>query len=166
MEFRESFASKYLISICTISQNIKMPLLCYIILTMASQWPTKFQVQGQCFKVKQNNQSRKSQKLFIFRASNPSITSHSQCQSKFPKNDCESFARRTLTTPKIRTFTTPKFGHFPPPKKNFCQEDNCHPHFFFFFWRIFLGFFDLQLMKDIKDGKEEVLEEVVMEHIK
>ena len=85
MEFRESFASKYLISTCTISQNIKMPLLCYIILTMASQWPTKFQVQGQCLKVKQNNQSRKSQKLFIFRASNPSITSHSQCQSKFPK---------------------------------------------------------------------------------
>ena len=85
MELRESFASKYLISICTISQNIKMPLLCYIILTMASQWPTKFQVQGQCFKVKQNNQSRKSQKLFIFGASNLWITSHSQCQSKFPK---------------------------------------------------------------------------------
>ena len=77
------------------------------------------------------------------------------------------FARRTFTTPKIRTFTTPKFGHFPPPKKNICQEDNCHPQFFFFFfWRIFLGFFDLQLMEDIKDGKEEVLDEVVMEHIK
>ena len=30
--------------------------------------------------------------------------------------DCESFARRTFTTPKIRTFTTPKFGHLPPPK--------------------------------------------------
>ena len=72
--------------------------------------------------------------------------------------DCESFARRT--------FTTPKFGHFPPPKKNICQEDNCHPQFFFFFWRTFLGFFDLQLMEDIKDGKEEVLDEVVMEHIK
>jgi len=43
----------------------------------------------------------------------------------------------------------------------------CHPQsFFFFFWRIFLGFFDLQLMEDIKDGKEEVLDEVVMEHIK
>ena len=82
--------------------------------------------------------------------------------------DCESFARRTLTTPKIRTFTTPKFGHFPPPKKNICQEDNCHPHFFVFFWRTLLGFFDLQLivMEDIKDGKEEVLDEVVMEHIK
>ena len=81
--------------------------------------------------------------------------------------DCESFARRTFTTPKIRTFTTPKFGHFPPPKKNICQEDNCHPQFFFFFfWRTFLGFFDLQLMEDIKDGKEEVLDEVVMEHIK
>ena len=76
------------------------------------------------------------------------------------------FARRTFTTPKMRTFTTPKFGHFPPPKKNICQEDNCHPQFFFFFWRIFLGLFDLQLMKDIKDGKEEVLDEVVMEHIK
>ena len=81
--------------------------------------------------------------------------------------DCESFARRTFTTPKIRTFTTPKFGHFPPPKKNICQGDNCHPQFFvFFFWRTFLGFFDLQLMEDIKDGKEEVLDEVVMEHIK
>ena len=45
--------------------------------------------------------------------------------------DCESFARRTFTTPKIRIFTTPKFGHFPPPKKNICQEDNCHPQFFF-----------------------------------
>ena len=83
------------------------------------------------------------------------------------QDDCESFARRTFTTPKIRTFTTPKFGHFPPPKKNICQEDNCHPQFFFFFfWRTFLGFFDLQLMEDIKDGKEEVLDEVVMEHIK
>ena len=38
--------------------------------------------------------------------------------------------------------------------------------FFFFFWRTFLGFFDLQLMEDIKDWKEEVLDEVVMEHIK
>ena len=55
------------------------------------------------------------------------------------------FARRTFTTPKIWTFPTPKFGHFPPPKKNICQEDNCHPQFFFFcFWRTFLGFFDLQ----------------------
>ena len=42
----------------------------------------------------------------------------------------------------------PKFGHFPPPnldiyhpqKPNICQEDNCHPQFFFFFWRTFLGF--------------------------
>ena len=38
--------------------------------------------------------------------------------------------------------------------------------FLLFFWRIFLGFFDLQLMEDIKDGKEEVLDEVVMVHIK
>ena len=56
--------------------------------------------------------------------------------------------RRTFTTPKIRTFAT------------------AIPNFFFFFWRTFLGFFDLQLMEDIKDGKEEVLDKVVMEHIK
>ena len=56
-------------------------------------------------------------------------------------NDCESFARRTFSTPKIRTFTTPKFGHFPPQKKNICQEDNCHPHFFSsFFGGLFLAF--------------------------
>ena len=61
-----------------------------------------------------------------------------------------SFARRTFTTPK---------------KPYICQEDNCHPQFFFFFfWRIFFGFFDLQLMEDIKDGKEEVLDEVVNDH--
>ena len=81
--------------------------------------------------------------------------------------DCESFARRTFTTPKIRTFTTPKFGHFPPPKKKHLPGGQLPPPiFFFFFWHIFLGFFDLQLMEDIKDGKEEVLDEVVMEHIK
>ena len=61
--------------------------------------------------------------------------------------------------PQVRTFPTPKKKHLPggqlPP-----------PIFFFFFWRTFLGFFDLQLMEDIKDGKEEVLDEVVMEHIK
>ena len=56
----------------------------------------------------------------------------------------------------------PKFGHLPPP-----NSDISHPQFFFFFfWRTFLGFFDLQLMEDIKDGKEEVLDEVLMEHIK
>ena len=81
--------------------------------------------------------------------------------------DCESFARRTFTNPKIRTFTTPKFGHFPPPQKKHLPGGQLPPpFFFFFFWRTFLGFFDLQLMEDIKDGKEEVLDEVVMEHIK
>ena len=54
--------------------------------------------------------------------------------------------------PQIRTFPTPQKKHLPggqlPP-----------PIFFFFFWRTFLGFFDLQLMEDIKDGKEEVLDE-------
>ena len=82
-------------------------------------------------------------------------------------NGVRLFARRTFTTPKIRTFITSKFGHFPPPKKTFARRTTATPHFFFFFfWRIFLGFFDLQLMEDIKDGKEEVLDEVVMEHIK
>ena len=77
------------------------------------------------------------------------------------------FARRTFTTPKIRTFATPKFGHFPPPKTKHLPGGQLPPPiFFFFFWRTFLGFFDLQLMEDIKDGKEEVLDEVVMEHIK
>ena len=68
----------------------------------------------------------------------------------------------------------PKFGHLPPPnsdiyhppKKIFARRTTATPNFFFFFWRIFLGFFDLQLMEDIKDGEEEVLDEVVIEHIK
>ena len=77
------------------------------------------------------------------------------------------FARRTFTTPKIRTFTTPKLGHFPPPQKKHLPGGQLPPPIFFsVFWRTFLGFFDLQLMEDIKDGKEEVLDEVVMEHIK
>ena len=63
--------------------------------------------------------------------------------------------------------TTTKFGHFPPPQKKHLPGGQLPPpFFFFFFWRTFLGFFDLQLMEDIKDGKEEVLDEVVMEHIK
>ena len=77
--------------------------------------------------------------------------------------DCESFARRTFTTPEIRTFSTPKFGHFPPPKKTFARRTTATPNFFLLF---LAHFFDLQLMEDIKDGKEEVLDEVVMEHIK
>ena len=81
-------------------------------------------------------------------------------------DDCESFARRTFTTPKIRTFTTPKFGHFPPPKKNICQEDNCHPQFFSSFFGALLLAFSTYSKEDNKDGKEEVLDEVVMEHIK
>ena len=85
----------------------------------------------------------------------------------FRNNGVRLFARRTFTTPKIRTFTTPKSGHFPPPKKNICQGDNCHPQFFFFFfWHTYFGFFDLQLMEDIKDGKDEVLDEVFIKHIK
>ena len=59
----------------------------------------------------------------------------------------------------------PKFGYLPPPnsdishppKKTFARRTTATPNF---------GFFDLQLMEDVKDGKEEVLDEVVMEHIK
>ena len=62
--------------------------------------------------------------------------------------------------PQIRTFPTPQ-------KKQFARRTTAtHNFFLLFFWRIFLGLFDLQLMEDIKDGKEEVLDEVVMEHIK
>ena len=64
-----------------------------------------------------------------------------------------------ISHPQIRTFTTPKHC-------TFARRTTATPNFFLFFWRIFLGFFDLQLMEDIKDGKEEVLDEVVMEHIK
>ena len=45
--------------------------------------------------------------------------------------DCESFARRTFTTPKIRTITTPKFGHFPPPQKKHLPGGQLPPPFFF-----------------------------------
>ena len=62
--------------------------------------------------------------------------------------------------PQIRTFTTPK-------NRTFARRTTATPNFSLsFFWRIFLGLFDLQLMEDIKDGKEEVLDEVVMGHIK
>ena len=81
--------------------------------------------------------------------------------------DCESFARRTFTTPKIWIVPNPKFGHLPPQKTVHLPGGQLPPPiFFFFFWRTFLAFLDLQLMEDIKDGKEEVLDEVVMEHIK
>ena len=73
--------------------------------------------------------------------------------------DCVSFARRTFTNPKIRTFATPKLRHLLPLKTIHLPGGQLPPPIFFlFFWRIFLGFFDLQLMEDIKDGKEEVLD--------
>ena len=58
-----------------------------------------------------------------------------------PEIDCESFARRTFTTPKIRTFTTPKFT-FPTPKKNHLPGGQLPPPFFFFFFfgALFLAF--------------------------
>ena len=68
------------------------------------------------------------------------------------------FARRTFTTPKIRTFTTPKFGHFPPPKKNICQEDNCHPQFFFsFFGAFFLAFSTYSSWRTSRMGRRRCL---------
>ena len=71
--------------------------------------------------------------------------------------DCESFARRTFTTPKIRTFTTPKFGHFPPPQKNICQEDNCHPQFFSFFGALFLAFSTYSSWRTSRMGRRRCL---------
>ena len=62
-------------------------------------------------------------------------------------------------------------GHLPPPnsdishppKKTFARRTTATPNFFSFFGLFFLAY--LQLMEDIKDGKEEVLDEVVMEQI-
>ena len=68
-----------------------------------------------------------------------------------------------LPTPKFRHLPPPNSDIFHPPKKKPFARRQLPPPFFFFFWYTFLGFFDLE---DIKDGKEEVLDEVVMEHIK
>ena len=57
--------------------------------------------------------------------------------------------------PLIRTFTTPK-------NRTFARRTTATPNCFFFF----SGSFFLQLMEDIKDEKEEVLDGVVIEHIK
>ena len=77
------------------------------------------------------------------------------------------FARRTFTTPKIRTFTTPKFGHFPPPKKKHLPGGQLPPPIFFLlFLAHFSWLFRLTAHGGHQDGKEEVLDEVVMEHIK
>jgi len=37
----------------------------------------------------------------------------------------------------------PQIRTFPTPKKNICQEDNCHPQFFFFFLAHFFWLFRL-----------------------
>ena len=64
--------------------------------------------------------------------------------------DCESFARRT--------FTTPKFGHYPPPKTNICQEDNCHPQFFLsFFGLFFLAFSTYSSWRTSRMGRRRCL---------
>ena len=61
------------------------------------------------------------------------------------------FARRTFTT---------------PPKKTFARRTTATPNFFLlFFGALFLAF-STYSKEDNKDGKEEVLDEVVMEHIK
>ena len=67
----------------------------------------------------------------------------------------------------------PKFGHFPPPNSDIYHPPKKHlpggqlppPIFFFFFGALFLAF-STYSKEDDKDGKEEVLDEVVMEHIK
>ena len=57
-------------------------------------------------------------------------------------------------------------GHLPPPKTVLLPGGQLPPPMFFLFLAHFSCFFDLQFMEDIKDGKEEVLDDVVMEHIK
>ena len=68
----------------------------------------------------------------------------------------------------------PKFGHLPPPnsdishprKKTFARRTTATPNFFLlFFGALFLAF-STYSKEDNKDGKEDVLDEVVMEHIK
>ena len=63
--------------------------------------------------------------------------------------DCESFARRTFTTPKIGTFTTPKFEHlsppnsdiYQPPNRTFARRTTAKSQFFFLFLAHFSWFF-------------------------
>ena len=72
--------------------------------------------------------------------------------------DCESFARRTFTTPKIRTFTTPKFGHFPPPKKTFARRTTATPNFFSsFFGAFFLAFSTYSSWRTSRMGRRRCL---------
>ena len=69
-----------------------------------------------------------------------------------------SFAMWTFATPIYRTFAS-------PTNRTFARR-TIATSIFFLFMAHFSWLFDLQLMEDNKDGKEEVLDEVVMEHIK
>ena len=51
-------------------------------------------------------------------------------------NDCDSFARRTFTTPKIRTFATPK-------NRTFARRKTATPNFFLLFLAHFSWLFRL-----------------------
>ena len=81
----------------------------------------------------------------------------------------QNAAPQDILLPAQNTLQLPR-DPFNPLKAELCyngvREALNENFLFFFFWRTFIGFFDLQLMEDIKDEKEEVLDEVVMEHIK
>ena len=70
---------------------------------------------------------------------------------------CESFTRRTFTTPKIRTFTTPQIGHFPPPKKTFARRTTANPNFFSFFGALFLAFSTYSSWRTSRMGRRRCL---------
>ena len=80
--------------------------------------------------------------------------------------ECVFFGLCVVCHPQNSEICRPKFGHLPPPKTVHLPGGQLPPPCFFFFWRTFLGLFDLEVMEDIKDGTAEVLDEVVMEHIK
>ena len=73
--------------------------------------------------------------------------------------DCESFARRTFTTPKIWTFTTPKLGHFPPQKnQTFARRTTATPNFFSsFFGALFLAFSTYSSWRTSRMGRRRCL---------
>ena len=74
-------------------------------------------------------------------------------------NDCESFARRTFTTPKIRTFTTPQFGHFPFPKTKHLPGGQLPPPIFSssFFGALFLAFSTYSSWRTSRMGRRRCL---------
>ena len=71
---------------------------------------------------------------------------------------CESFASWTFSTPKrISEIYHPQIGLLQPPTKKIARRTILA----YFAW-----FFDLRHMEEIKGGREEMIDTMVMEHIK